>query len=551
MSDEPDLRDVPEARPVSRGRRSVQLVWILPLVAAVIGGFLAVRAVLSHGPTITIRFNSAEGIEAGRTHIKYKSVDVGIVKSVTLADDRAGIIVKADMSKAAGPLLVTDSRFWVVRPRISAGAVTGLTTLVSGAFIGMDAGTAKESHHDFVGLEKPPVITSGMVGKEFILRSEDIGSLEIGSPVYFRRLQAGQVVDYELSDTGKDVLVKVFVNAPFDRYVTANTRFWHASGVDVSIDASGLRVDTQSVASILLGGVAFQSPDELATLAPIAAGARFSLYDTRATAMSQPDMPPEVYALEFEGSVRGLAVGAPVDFRGLSVGRVASIDLHRDRVNRRYPIVVQIEVQSEKIVGRDRAPQPDGQPALAPLVARGLRAQMRQANLLTGQQYIALDFIPGAVKASLDLAQKPPRIPTVGGSLQELQTTIASIAAKLDKVPIERIGNDVSTMVRTANTVLNRIDTEITPNARDALRSANKTLDQFQNEIAPEVREAVTEARKAMASLNRAAAETGPLQQQAGETLRELERAARAFRVLADYLERHPESLLRGKKDTQ
>src|SRR4051812_8275237 len=246
MAQPPDLPDIPEAVAAPRRRWGFQWVWLLPIVAAVVGGWLAVRAVMSHGPTVTIRFKTAEGIEAGKTRVKYKDVEIGVVKSISLAEDRAGIVVKAALSKSAQDLLVADTRFWVVRARIAGGSVSGITTLLSGSYIGMDPGKSRESRREFEGLETPPVITTGLEGKQFVLRGEDIGSLDLGSPVYYRRLEAGHVVAYELDKDGSGVIVKVFVNAPYDRFVTSNTRFWHASGIDVSLDANGLKINTET-----------------------------------------------------------------------------------------------------------------------------------------------------------------------------------------------------------------------------------------------------------------------------------------------------------------
>ncbi|HET7159962.1 MAG TPA: MlaD family protein, partial [Burkholderiales bacterium] len=322
MAEPPELSEIPQAVRVRRRRWAMQWVWLLPVVAAIIGGWLAVRAILSDGPNVTIRFKTAEGIEPGKTRVKYKDVDIGVVRRITLAEDRAGIIVRAELSKAAQNLVVDDTRFWVVRARIAGGSVSGITTLFSGSYIGMDPGKSTESRRDFQGLETPPVITTGLVGKQFLLRSDDIGSLDVGSPVYFRRLEAGRVIGYELDQAGAGVLVRVFVNAPYDQYVTPNTRFWHASGIDVALDANGLRFNTESLASVALGGLAFQAPDEAPPQPASADGATFTLFQDRAQAMKEPITRKERYALIFRDSIRGLAVGAPVDFRGLLVGEV-------------------------------------------------------------------------------------------------------------------------------------------------------------------------------------------------------------------------------------
>src|SRR5688500_10445505 len=346
---EPDEVDIPEAIAGPRRRSGVQRGWLLPLITALIGGWLAVRAVLADGPTVTIRFKTAEGLEPGKTRIKYKDVDIGIVRSVSLAEDRAGVVVKAELSKAAEGLLVDDTRFWVVRARIAGGTVSGIGTLLSGSYVGMDPGKSTDERREFIGLETPPVITTGLAGKQFVLRAEDIGSLDLGSPVYYRRLEAGRVIAYDLDKEGKGVIIRIFVNAPFDGYVTANARFWHASGIDVALDANGLTINTESLTSVVVGGLAFQAPDGAVKEVPVAENAIFTLFADRTQAMKQPVTVAERYALSFRETIRGLAVGAPVDFRGLNVGEVKTIAPQFDREKREFSVRVEVDIFPERL----------------------------------------------------------------------------------------------------------------------------------------------------------------------------------------------------------
>lgn len=540
---EPDV-EIPRALAVRRRRWGFQWVWLLPIVAAIVGGWLAVRAVLSDGPTITINFKTAEGLEPGKTRIKYKDVEIGVVRNVSLSEDRAGVVVKAELSKPAESLLVEDTRFWVVRARIAGGTVSGIGTLLSGSYIGMDPGKSTEEKRDFVGLEAPPVITTGLEGRQFILRAEDLGSLDVGAPVYFRRLEAGRVIAYNLDKEGTGVLLRVFVNAPYDSYVTSNTRFWHASGIDVSLDASGLKFNTESLTSVLVGGLAFQAPDGAARESPVADNAVFTLFSNRGQAMKQPITVAERYALTFRESIRGLAVGAPVDFRGLIVGEVKEITPQFDRYKRQFSVRVDVDIYPERLFGagvRETAQGVGEAPSIARLVERGMRAQLRAANLLTGQLFVALDFPAGVRKVSIDTARVPLEIPTVASSTQELQATINSIAKKLDSIPYVEISGDLRRTLQVSSKMLDRIDREITPEARETLVEGRKTM--------VEARQAVIEARKSLASLERTLAGAEPLPLEASEALREVSRAAASFRVLADYLERHPEALIRGKTE--
>ncbi|RKE39457.1 paraquat-inducible protein B [Paraburkholderia sp. BL23I1N1] len=541
MSRPPDRSDspepnIPEAVAAGRPRWRIQLIWLVPLVAVLIGGWLAVKAVLEQGSTITITFMTGEGLEAGKTKIKFKNVDIGVVRSVTLSKDHTRVVASAEIVKDAADLLVDNTRFWVVRPRISGGTVSGIGTLLSGSFIGMDVGNATTRRRDYIGLETPPVFASDVPGREFVLKAEDMGSLDVGSPVFFRRLQVGQVTAYRLDDDGKGVTLRVFVNAPYDRFVSSGTRFWHASGIDVSLDTTGVKVNTQSLVSIVIGGLAFETPSEEAAQSQAAAGTTFALFHDRADAMKRQDRIVDTYVLNFTESVRGLTVGAPVDFRGIVVGEVKAIYTRFDPATKQFSIPVEVNFYPERFTSRYRSGTTGGRIGgvnphdLAELlVERGLRAQLKTGNLLTGQLYVALEFFPNAPKAKMDWTRSPPEIPTVPGGLQSLQDSVTSLVAKLNKIPFETIGKNAQQTLADADTLLRRLDTEVAPQARDALAAARTALDSANSALQPD----------------------SGLQQGVGDAMSELARTAAAFRTLADYLERHPEALIRGKPEDQ
>lgn len=534
MSDTPRMPDnsqIPEAIPVPPRRWSISLVWLIPAIAVLIGGWLALHALLERGPTITISFKTAEGIEAGKTRIKYRSVDVGEVRAIHLSNDRQGVEVTAQLTKHAESLLVKDTHFWVVRPRISAGSVTGIGTLLTGSHIGMDIGKSTEASREFIGLEQPSIITTGMPGRQFILRSEDVGSLDLGSPVYFRGIQAGQLVAFDLDKDGKGVTMKVFINAPYDQFVNIGTRFWNANGIDFKMDANGFKVNTESLVSILLGGLAFQTLDHAASL-PATENTIFNVFADRTEALKLPDTAVEAGVLVFKESVRGLLPGAAIDFRGIVIGEVVAISIDYDAAAKEVKVPVYVWLYPDRLRSKlgNLSPAPNplaSRELLGKLIERGLRAQLRTGNLLTGQLYIALDFFPKTAKVKFDLDKSPLELPTIPGSLQELQATLASITAKLEKIPFDAIGADLHQTLKNADKLITQLDTEIVPEARSTL----------------------TDARRTLSVLERTVAADSPLQQNAHETLREVARAAASFRVLSDYLERHPESLLRGKKE--
>lgn len=547
-------------------RRWPQPIWGVPLAALAIVLWLAFGVLQQQGPTVRITFRTAEGLEPGKTRIKYRELDVGTVRSVALAPGEQAVVVTAEMSRDAAPFLRSDTRFWVVKPRFAGGQVSGIGTLLSGSYIGMAAGTGADTARDFQGLETPPIVTRGVPGRPFVLKAQQIGSLSVGSPVYLRQLQVGQLVAYELDGDGSGLTLTIFVEAPYDRYVTPDTRFWNASGVDLTLDASGVRVRTESLASLLIGGIAFETPQAppiagaaSAPALPASAAATpappaFTLWSTRTDALRDRDAVVERYALVFDQSVRGLAVGAPVDFRGVPVGEVTHIGIEFDAALGRYRMPVEVSLYPQRLAARERGPaagQRQGaidRHQLARQVERGLRAQLRTGNLLTGQLYVALDFFPGG-NARLDTAARPPRIPTVPGSFDELQTALATVVKNLEKVPFDQVAADL----RQALASLDR-----------TLRTVDATVARLDGRVTPELERTLAQARETLAGAERAIAQVGNAAQTAQGslgpdaawqtelrgTLRDVSRAADQLRQLADLLNRHPQSLLRGKPET-
>ncbi len=535
-----DATEIPEALAVPGRRRSVQIVWIIPIVAALIGGWLAVMAILERGPTIRITFNTAEGLEAGKTTIKYKNVNMGTVTHIGLSKDRSRVIATAQLTNQAEGFLVEDTRFWVVRPRIAGSQISGLGTLVSGSYIGVDIGKSTKRKRKFTGLETPPIVTADLPGLEFVLNGEDLGSLDIGSPVYFRRIQVGQVVAFALDKYGKGVTLRIFVHSPYDRYVRANTRFWQASGIDLTLDAAGIKVQTESLASILLGGIAFQTPPGTA-LEAAEKGAPFTLFPDQTAAMKRPVRDIATFVVHFGESLRGLSPGAPVDWSGVVIGEVKSIDAEFDPKKKEFRFPVEIEFYADRLRARYRKPRtrttPDERKALLDvLVARGFRAQLKSGNLLTGQLFVAVDTFPGAPPATVDWSKNPPVLPSTPGALEELQVMLANVSKKIEEISFDEIGAD-------ARQVLDALVRTLT--GMDAL------VQRLDQELAPAARAALEGARKTLASTEQTLASDAPLQQDLRAALRALTRTAESLRILADTLERHPETLIRGKQEDE
>jgi paraquat-inducible protein B len=542
----------PQATVVPRTQRRISIVWIVPLFAALVAIGIAIQRIMSEGPTITVVFKSAQGVEAGKTFVKYKDVNIGQVTKVQLAPDYKNVELTAKIDKSAAGLIVEDAKFWVVEPRVTLSGVSGLGTLLAGNYIGFEVGRSTKSQRKFVGLDLPPPITSDQAGRQFALKADSLGSVGIGSPIYYRRLLAGQVIAYNLARDGKGVDIKVFVNAPYDKYVNTETRFWNASGLDISVGASGVEVRTQSLVAVLAGGLAFDTPSVGSTIGPIAANTVFKLYPDQTAALKQPDTIAAHYVLYFNESLRGLSVGAPVTLLGLPGGEVTDVGLDLDpktmRVRGRVEIVSYPERLvahlNEKQVAAGRAMLRSGQERHALMQGlveqRGLRAQLRSGNLVTGQLFIALDFYPDAAKAKIDWSRDPVEIPVVPSTAQDLETKITGIVAKLDKLPYEAIGTDVTKVLVTLN---------------QTLQDASKAVNRIDTDVTPELKMIVGELRGTISSADGLLKSTdatlvgrdAPAQQDLRDALQEIARTARSLRVLTDYLERHPEALIRGK----
>jgi paraquat-inducible protein B len=549
---QPEPSDIPDVVSEPKRRFSVQLVWIIPILAAIIGLSLGVQAYINRGETITITFATGEGLEVGKTKIKYKDVQIGEVKGLAIASDRSHVIVTAELTKEARGFLVKDTRFWVVRARISGGNVSGLSTLIGGSYIGVDAGTSTESRYEFTGIETPPAVSMDIPGCQFVLHADAAGSLDTSSPIFFRRMQVGQVISTELDKDGKGVTIRIFIRAPFDQYVRTNTIFWHASGVDLSLSASGVKINTESLVSILIGGISFEAPHDRFD-APVARpDTVFPLYPARDEALKHAET-AETYLLMFKESVRGLAVGAQVNLRGVTVGEVTKIDVALDSRNTDVSIPVQIQFYPERLRARSYGTGQQVKPMssralLDSLVANGFRAELKSGSLLTGQLLVALDFFPKVPPAKIDWSSNPPRFPVVHGSMDQLQKKLMQIAQKIERMPLEELAGDarkslqtLDTTMKSAEKLLNNLDSAVIPEARSVLVETRQSLE--------DVRKTLEEARKTLGGANQVLSGDAPVQMDLRETMREVSRAAQSLRVLGDYLEQHPESLIRGKRE--
>ncbi|MGO9037366.1 MAG: intermembrane transport protein PqiB [Steroidobacteraceae bacterium] len=548
MAEGENLNELPQASIERPKRLRISVVWVIPILAAVVAIGIAIQRVSSVGPTVTIIFKAAAGIEAGKTFIKYKDVTIGHVTAVELTRDYSQVLVTAQIEKHAAGLIVEDAKFWVVQPTVTLSGVTGLNTLLSGQYIGFQAGKSTERGRHYIALDVPPVITD-QPGRRFTLRSNTLGSLGVGAPLYYRSLPVGEVAAYSLAADGNSIEATVFIDAPYDKYVTSETRFWNASGIDISMGANGVDIRTESIVSVLVGGIGFDVPDFAPPGQPVAANAEFPLYQTRALAMTLPDTVERRFVLYFNESLRGLSVGAPVTLFGLPVGHVAEVGLGYDPVTHdlrpRVLVTFNPERLAARVSGNNReyakkdlveAALAERVPILRHLVEdRGLRARLQTGNLLTGELFVAFEYVPNAPKAKVDWSRDPLELPVDSSGFASILAKLDSILTKIDSMPLEATGVGVKNAIATLNQTLKQTDA---------------LLGRVDAEWVPEGTKTMEALHQAIADADRSLLNTdAPASQDLHDMMQELTRTARAVRVFVDYLQRHPSTLIRGKKE--
>ncbi|HKK57009.1 intermembrane transport protein PqiB [Marinobacter sp.] len=534
---------------IQRRRWHVSLVWLVPLVAALVGLSMLFRAWQDIGPTIEIRFATAGGLSAGKTPVQYRDVVVGRLTELKLSEDHSGVIGTVELNRSGEAFTREDTRFWVVRPQIDASGVSGLETLLSGGYIAADPGTSSSTSKSFEALDSPPQIIYDQAGSRFQVEAGDLGSLSVGSPVYYRRVPVGQVVSYGLADSGESVNIEVFVSAPHDRQVTDTTRFWNASGIDLDLGTGGVNVDMQSLVALVTGGLAFGSPPEDRQQRPPAgADARFQLFSNREQAMAPQKGPSRKIRMRFTQSLRGLEEGASVGFIGKTIGTVSRITLDYDSEGGNFPVIVEATVYP-RLMGNvyqkflQSSGQDEGGGAarelFAGLVGEGLRAEARTSNLLSGKLYIALEVYPDAEPATMDSSNRGISVPTRPSGLDRAQSQLINLVDRLNKVPFESIAANLDSGLAELNQTLEQINDEVLPATLTTLGGVDR--------LAARMETVLASLSTALGSAAEAFAADSPEREQLDRVLNEVERMSRSVRQLSDYLRRHPEALLRGR----
>jgi paraquat-inducible protein B len=544
----------------TRRSRRLSAIWLLPIVAVAIGAWLAWDTLSKEGPTITITFETAEGLQAGQSQLKFRDIVLGTVKTLALSDDHSHVLVTMATTRQAEPLLTGDPQFWVVKPRLFAGNVSGLSTLVSGSYIGMLPGDANGARkRDFAGREDPPVLASNVPGRTFLLKATRLGSVTLGSPIFFRDLSVGEVLGWDIGDMADSATIHAFVRAPYDKYVNDQTRFWDASGLSVKLGGNGVEVQVESLRALLLGGVAFDTQTSTGQAAESTDGHLFPMFANQEAAQAASYSRQVQFVGYFPGSVRGLAAGADVTLHGLKVGQVTDVQLTFDPTKDAILAPVRFEVQPERFVGIGRQAFKDAKEGVDVLVGRGLRATLQSANLLTGQMLVALEFVPDAPPATVTTLDGAFVIPTSdSGGFGGLQSAATDLLRKVNTIPFDSLGRNLDKTTEGLNDLVNG------PQIKQTLASLNTTLasvkDVVQNldaglapamkrlpDVAAGLQKTMSDANKLVLSLQSGYGENTQFNRDLERLLIQLNDATRSIRALADLLSRHPEALIKGR----
>ena len=538
-------------------------MWLIPLVAIAIGGWLAWDTLSKEGPTITLSFETAEGLQAGQSQLKFKEIVLGTVQSLELTADHKHVLVKIATTRQAESLLTDTTIFWVVKPRLFAGSLSGLGTLLSGAFVGMLPGeTAGKPQREFVGREDPPVLETNVPGHTFLLKAPRLGSISIGSPVFFRDLDVGTVLGWDIATMAQSVTIHAFVRAPYDSYVHDETRFWDASGISLKLGGAGVEMQVESLRAVLLGGIAFDTPEAVQTHAEISSEDHvFPLFPDRTTADAASYTRQIPLVAYFPGSVQGLAPGSEVTMHGLMVGHVTDVRLSYDPAKKAIVVPVHFEIHPERIVGIGKQVYKTQAEAVDAMVQQGLRATLQSASLITGQQMVVLDFVPNAPPATVTMEGTNFVVPTTdSGGFSGLQASATDLLAKVNTIPFDQIGKNVDGILQAVNTVANGAEMKQTLTELAATVARVKDVaDHLDSGLSPALRQLPDIAaglQKTMTNTNRLvqSLDTGyggntQFNRDLGRVLVQLNEALSSIRALADLLARDPSALIKGRPE--
>jgi len=539
------------------------IIWIIPVISVLIAGFLVWRSFANNGPEITVMFDTADGLTSGQTQVKNKAVVLGTVQGISLTDDLRHVLVRIRMNAGTSNMLTDKARFWVVRPRINGASVTGLETLMSGAYIafdpgleGQDVGNARRMT-SFQGLEAPPGVRSDQPGRTYTLIAPSIGSIGQGAPVFFRDVDVGEVLGYTMPPGGRGpILIQLFVREPYDHYLYTDTRFWNVSGVQVGFGAGGLKVQLQSLQALFSGGVAFGLPHDenhgQKDEAP--ADTVFKLYDSKADADSAGYHERVPLATYVTSSVKGLAPGSQVAMFGIQIGNVTSVKLDLDEKAGHPRVRIGMEIQPERVLAAEDIHHGALTDMFKTLVANGLRASTDSVSLLTGESMISLNFVKNPSPATTSMEGPSLVIPSQPGGMDGIMESLSTVASRLSAMPFEQIGVNANNLLAHADQTLNSPDVKQSlTSLKESMKNLQAMSAQMRSGMGPLLQrlpEMTNQLDQTLQNANRLLASYGgnsDFHRSLQKMVLQLGQAARSLRFLSDFLTNHPTALISGR----
>src|SRR6056297_1026511 len=549
------------------------------LLSRIVSLGIAWQSYSDQGVLIEVAFENASGVEEGKTRLRYRDVSVGTVETVSFSDDLSQVVVQMRVDKDVAPYIDSNAKFWVVRPQVSVRGISGLGTVLAGVHIegSWDAviDTPTESR---TGRQAPPLVGPGINGVSVILSSREGRQLTAGAPILYKGIRVGVIEAPRLTDEGNEVITNGFIEAPYDTLVTSATRFWYSSGFKVSFGASGVNLDVSSLASLVEGGLTFDTMVSGGT--PIDPGENFPIFESEEAARQSLFQSTSANALsvmtEFDGSVSGLVAGADVRFRGIKVGEVA--DLTMNTVESGSERAVRLRAVLElRPVNMGLGPETTSGQALDLLrdyIAQGVRARLTSANILTGELIVELVDLPEAEPAVLDEDAAPyPLVPSAEANLSDFNATAEGVFERINALQIEELIASAINVLDGANSVIRSDGAKtVLPELSGTLSEARLVLAELREAGASEkLNSALTSAEGAARAVETAAAqlpdlaarletltgrtesllssydESSRLISTSLATLRDISEAAEALKSLARTLQRNPNSLLLGR----
>lgn len=528
----------------------VSLVWLLPLCAVLFALFVLWRAYVDRGPLVEISFESAGGVEAGETKIRRRDVTVGTVEAVRLSDDLNSVIVDARLDPQVSDYIDTGTRFWIVNAQINTTEISGLSTLLSGSYIEVDWDDEPgDRRSKFVGLTETPLATRGQPGMRVTLDAEEAGYIYTGSPVFLRQLEVGRVERRRLSEDGMQVLFDLFIASPYHKHIYPETRFFGVSGVEASFGATGASVRVESIAALFTGGIAFENSEKMAASEPLMKdGSNFKLYDNKAAALDSLFESKEDtryrYIAEFDGSVKGLRAGAPIEYQGLRVGSVVEVSIvlpQNDTEEKRIYAVLQF--QPARLGVGDVSPEALMQ-VMERFVSEGLRVQLATGNLLTGSLMIKLVEKSDAPAASIDLEASPyPALPTAPNNIEAITADVETLISNLANLPIDSLLVAATDLLRnTSNIVASNEMQSLPAQISTSLSSINSATTDL-----PAMMKALTSASQNADDVLAGLSPDSEIYVELAAAARELRVAAKSIAAFAELLEENPNAVITGR----